>query len=51
MQDFVIKELVTKDIEQELEKIGFDVSYRAKACDKFQYKNFKIFHKKAVRHF
>lgn len=43
MQDFLIKELVTENIEKELEKIGFDISYRQKACDKFQYKNFKIF--------
>lgn len=43
MQDFLIKELVTENIEKELENIGFDISYRRKACDKFQYKNFKIY--------
>ena len=43
MQNFVIKNLVTENIDAELEKIGFDVSYRKKACDKFQYKTFKIF--------
>ena len=43
MVDFVLKELVTKDIESELEKIGFDIAYRKKACDKFRYKTLKIF--------
>lgn len=43
MQEFLIKELVTENIEQELDNIGFDISYRAKASDKFKYKNFKIF--------
>ena len=42
MQEFLIKELVTENIEQELDNIGFDISYRAKASDKFKYKNFKI---------
>lgn len=43
MQNFVLKELITKDIESELEKIGFDISYRAKASDKYKYKTLKIF--------
>ena len=43
MQNFVLKELVTKDIESELEKIGFDIAYRAKASDKFRYRTYKIF--------
>lgn len=43
MQEFILKELVTKDIESELEKIGFDIAYRTKAKDKFLYKTFKIF--------
>ena len=43
MQNFIIKNLVTENIEAELEKIGFDISYRKKACDKFQYRTFKIF--------
>lgn len=43
MQEFVIKELVTKDIESELEKIGFDIAYRAKASDKYIYKTLKVF--------
>ena len=43
MQNFILKELVAKNIESELEKIGFDIAYRAKASDKFYYKTFKIF--------
>jgi dihydropteroate synthase len=43
MGDFILKELVTSNIESELEKIGFDIAYRAKASDKFKYKTFKIF--------
>lgn len=43
MKDFVVKTLVANDIESELEKIGFDIAYRAKASDKFRYKTFKIF--------
>ena len=43
MQKFIIKELVTSNIEPELEKIGFDIAYRAKASDKFCYKTLKIF--------
>lgn len=43
MDKFVLKELVTKNMESELEKIGFDIAYRAKATEKFQYKTFKIF--------
>jgi len=43
MQDFILKELVVENIESELEKIGFDIAYRAKASEKFQYKTFKIF--------
>lgn len=43
MSNFVLKELTTSNIESELEKIGFDIAYRAKASDKFRYKTFKIF--------
>ena len=43
MQNFVLKEILNVDIESELEKIGFDISYRAKASDKYRYKTFKIF--------
>ena len=43
MQKFVLKELVNQDVESELEKIGFDIAYRAKASDKYRYKTLKIF--------
>ena len=43
MQNFIIKSLVTNNIEAELEKIGFDIAYRKKAAEKFSYKTFKIF--------
>ena len=43
MQKFTIKSLATEKIESELEKIGFDIAYRAQASDKFRYKTFKIF--------
>ena len=43
MDKFVLKELVTSNIESELEKIGFDIAYRKKASDKYRYKTFKIF--------
>ena len=43
MNNFVIKSLVTENIESELEKIGFDIAYRAKASDKYKFKTLKIF--------
>ncbi len=43
MHDFLLKEITNTNIEKELEIIGFDKSYRHKAKDKFEYKNFKIF--------
>lgn len=43
MAEFLVKGLVATDIEAELEKVGFDIAYRAKASDKFKYKTFKIF--------
>lgn len=43
MHDFLLKELVTEDIEQELKNIGFDKTYTHFAKSKFEYKNFKIF--------
>lgn len=42
MNEFVIKDVVS-NIEQELEKVGFDKSYLFKAVDKYIYKNIKIF--------
>ena len=43
MQDFLIKEISNANIENELINIGFDKTYAKKACDKFEYKNFKIY--------
>ena len=43
MSEFLIKEIVGKNIESELESIGFDSVYRQKAADKFQYRNIKIY--------
>ena len=43
MTDFLVKELVSNDIEAELQKIGFDEGYCFKASEKFRYKNLKIF--------
>ncbi|MCQ2740284.1 MAG: dihydropteroate synthase [bacterium] len=42
MNEFLIKTLPTSSLESELEKIGFDVSYKKQASEKFEYKNFKI---------
>ena len=42
MSDFIVKE-VSNDIINELENIGFDSSYKNVACNKFEYKNLKIF--------
>lgn len=43
MADFIIKEIVSCNIEEELLKIGFDEDYCHIASDKFQYKNIKIY--------
>ncbi len=43
MDEFILKEIKSANLEQELEKIGFDKSYLLTAVDKFQYKNIKIF--------
>lgn len=43
MNDFIIKELISDNIENELLKIGFDEGYRFFASNKFKYKNIKIF--------
>ena len=43
MENFILKTLINTDIESELNKIGFDKSYLAKASNKFKYKTFKIF--------
>jgi len=43
MQDFVLKEIFNTDIAKELEFIGFDKSYTAKAAEKYCYHNIKIY--------
>lgn len=43
MKDFTLREIVTDEITSELEKIGFDKSYRTQASEKFKYKNLKIY--------
>ena len=43
MDYFCIKEVPKTGIESELKEIGFDNSYIPKACDKFRYKNLKIY--------
>ncbi len=43
MQDFILKEITTDNIVDELGKIGFDKSYRKQAETKFSYKNIKIY--------
>lgn len=43
MKNFVLKEIISSNIESELEYIGFDIAYRKKAAEKFIYKTFKIF--------
>ncbi len=43
MKEFKVMNLSERDIETELEKIGFDSSYKKVASDKFRYKNIKIF--------
>ena len=43
MKNFLLKEIVSSDMPSELQKIGFDESYKFVASDKFKYKNIKIF--------
>ncbi len=43
MQDFIIREIKEADIETELNRIGFDRSYIARASEKYDYKNVKIY--------
>ena len=49
MHDFILKELKTDDLLKELKAIDFDKSYAARACDKYEYKNIKIFGLKAAQ--
>ena len=43
MHDFLVKKVLSSNIENDLQKIGFDKSYIHKAKDKFNYVNLKIF--------
>lgn len=46
MNDFILKNInieLNEDLEKELERIGFDKTYRHKAVEKFRFKNIKIF--------
>lgn len=43
MGKFLLKEVLADNIDFELSQIGFDQSYRFKACNKFRYKNIKVF--------
>lgn len=43
MQDFWVKEIITDNIKHEIDYIGFDEVYSQKVCDKFEYKNLKIY--------
>ena len=43
MKEFLIREIQTNSIENELIRIGFDESYYNIASDKYKYKNLKIY--------
>ncbi len=43
MNKFLLKEIITNNITDELEQIGFDNCYINKAQDKYRYKNVKIY--------
>ena len=43
MKDFILKEICTVDIVQELGHIGFDSTYTNRGALKFEYKNLKIY--------
>ena len=43
MHDFILREIKNTNISDEIKKIGFDKSYIHKACEKFDYKNIKIY--------
>lgn len=43
MHDFLVKDIKTDNIKPEIDYIGFDKSYSSKVCDKFNYKNIKIY--------
>lgn len=43
MNDFILKEIKTDDIEKEIEKIGYDKTYTDCGAQKFRYKNIKVY--------
>ena len=43
MQDFLLREIITDNILPEIEAVGFDSSYSNQVCDKFEYRNIKIY--------
>ena len=43
MQDFLLREIKTDNLQPEMEFIGFDKSYSKQVCDKFRYINIKIY--------
>lgn len=43
MQEFLIKDITAEDLKAEIAYIGFDKSYLAKATDKFNYRNIKVY--------
>lgn len=43
MKNFVLKEICTKNMTQELEQVGFDKTYTTQGALKFKYKNIKIY--------
>ena len=43
MKDFVVKEISSGGVANELKAIGFDESYRSFAEAKYKYKNIKIY--------
>lgn len=43
MSEFILKEILSDDIEFEVKNIGFDKSYVHRAVEKFRYKNIKIY--------
>jgi dihydropteroate synthase len=43
MSEFILKEIINADMAEELDKIGFDTTYLARAADKYRYKNIKIY--------
>jgi len=43
MHDFILKEIINGNINDELQKIGFDSTYTNKASEKYEYKNIKLY--------